>query len=196
MMNLKHEKERLRNECKNLRASFSEKQKKQYDKEIFKRLISLYQYRDSSLILTYVSKDIEVDTIKLIEKALSDGKQVAVPKCIAGTRNMDFYFITGFDCLEKSTFGVLEPITDICRRTESFENSVCIVPGMSFDIRGYRLGYGKGYYDRFLSGYNGTKVGLCYSNCVKWKLPNGKYDETVDILVTERYFRKIKNPIK
>jgi 5-formyltetrahydrofolate cyclo-ligase len=67
---------------------------------------------------------------------------------------------------------------------------------MSFDIRGYRLGYGKGYYDRFLSGYNGTKVGLCYSNCVKWKLPNGKYDETVDILVTERYFRKIKNPIK
>lgn len=192
MMNLKYEKERLRNECRELRTAFSVKQKKQYDKEIFRKLISLYQYRDSSLILTYVSKGIEVDTFMLIERALSDGKQVAVPKCVAGTRNMDFYFITGIDCLEKSTFGVLEPKTDICTKTESFDNSVCIVPGMSFDVRGYRLGYGKGYYDRFLSGYKGQTVGLCYSSCVKWKLPNGKYDKHVDILVTERFFRKIK----
>ena len=196
MINLKHEKERLRSECRNIRLSFSERQKKQYDREIFKRVVSLYQYRDASLLLTYVSKDIEADTFMLIEKALSDGKQVAVPKCIAGTRNMDFYFITGTDCLEKSTFGVLEPRTDICRRVESFAGSFCIVPGLSFDVRGYRLGYGKGYYDRFLAGYDGSTAGLCYSDCVKWKLPNGKYDEHVDILVTERYFRKIKNPIK
>ena len=71
MINLKHEKERLRSECRNIRLSFSERQKKQYDREIFKRVVSLYQYRDASLLLTYVSKDIEADTFMLIEKALS-----------------------------------------------------------------------------------------------------------------------------
>ena len=190
MINLKLEKDRLRKKFREIRCAYSEEQKRKFDSQILRRLISLYQYKTASLILTYVSKDIEVDTIMLIEKALSDGKRVAAPKCVAGTRKMDFYYINSLDDLEKSTFGVLEPIVDRCEKVVDFSNGFCIVPGMSFDVRGFRLGYGKGYYDRFLSDFSGNTAGLCYSECVKWSLPSGKYDRAVDVLVTERYFRK------
>ena len=72
------------------------------------------------------------------------------------------------------------------------QNSLCVVPGMAFDCDGYRLGYGKGYYDRFLSGYHGVTAGICYSDCIRWKLPRGRFDRPVDILVTDKFFRKIK----
>ncbi len=191
MTNIKLVKDRLRKNYREKRLSFRPEQKEQYDRDILKNVISLYQYKNSSLVLTYVSKDIEVDTLKLIKKALEDGKQVAVPKCIDGTRSMEFYYITGFDMLESGTFGVLEPMTDVCKRVEEFKNSMCIVPGMAFDSDGYRLGYGKGYYDRFLLNYEGAAVGLCYSCCVKWSLPRGRFDKAVDVLVTESFFRKI-----
>lgn len=190
MINIKTEKDRLRKKYREIRRSYSEEQKKKYDSQILRRLLSLYQYKKSSLILTYVSKDIEVDTIMLIDRALNDGKRVAAPKCLAGTRKMDFYYISSLADLETSTFGVLEPIVEKCERVEDFSDSLCIVPGMSFDVRGFRLGYGKGYYDRFLTDYPGGTAGLCYSECVKWTLPNGKYDRAVEVLVTERYFRK------
>lgn len=190
MINLKLEKEKLRRTFRERRQAFTKEEKEQYDREILQKLTSLYQYRNASLVLTYVSKTIEVDTLLLIYKALKEGKQVAVPKCVDGTRNMEFYTITGEEQLEKSTFGVLEPKTDICPKTDVLTDSICIVPGMAFDANGYRLGYGKGYYDRFLSGYEGITVGLCYSNCFQWKLPHGKYDRTVDFVVTERFFRK------
>ena len=190
MINLKQEKERLRQTFRELRRAFAKKEKEQYDREILKKLTSLYQYRNASLLLTYVSKEIEVDTLRLIRKALGDGKQVAVPKCIDGTRNMEFYTITGVEQLEKSTFGVLEPITGLCPRTEITPDALCIVPGMAFDAEGYRLGYGKGYYDRFLSGFGGVTAGLCYSGCFRWRLPHGRYDRPVAFIVTERFFRK------
>ena len=160
---------------------------------MFKRVISLYQYRSAELVLTYVSKELETDTLRLIEKAWADGKKVAVPKCIDGTRFMRFYYITDFCQLERSSFGVMEPIEDICEGLAAVpEKSICIVPGMAFDSEGYRLGYGKGYYDRFLSDYKGVKVGVCYSDCIKWTLPRGKYDKPVDILITDRFFRVIR----
>lgn len=191
MINIKYEKDRLRKTSMDKRRSFTAKQKEKYDSDILKRIISLYQYQNSSLILTYVSKDIEVDTLMLIKQAWEDGKQVAVPKCIDGTRRMEFFYVTDFDMLEPSTFGVLEPKTDICQKVDSFKNSLCIVPGMSFDYEGYRLGYGKGYYDRFLSDYTGETFGLCYSCCVSRHLPRGQYDKAADVLVTEDFIRRI-----
>ena len=149
----------------------------------------MHQYKNASVILTYVSKNPEVDTLHLIAQALADHKRVAVPKCV-GEHTIDFYFIKSMDDLEVSTFGVQEPIVERCRKIKDYRNCFCIVPGMSFDTDGYRLGYGKGYYDRFLAGFTGATVGLCYSKCVRWSLPKGFYDKPVDILVTEKYFRK------
>lgn len=190
MMNIKSEKEKLRKKYRELRLAFTKEQKEEYDAAILDRVTSLVQYKQSRLILTYVSKDIEVDTLRLIDRALSQGKRVAVPKCIDGTRNMRFYYISGVHDLEKSTFGVLEPRIDVCAPADDTDGGFCIVPGMAFDSKGYRLGYGKGYYDRFLSDFDGVTAGLCYSDCIKWNLPRGRYDRAVDFIITERFFRK------
>ena len=191
--NVREEKKRLRNKFRAIRKNISPEQKQLLDRRILNRIVSLYQYRDAKTVLTYVSKDEETDTFMLIERALNDGKSVAVPKCVDGTRLMDFYYISGVDQLEKSSFGVLEPKTDICEKmTDGFEDSICIVPGMAFDSSGFRLGYGKGYYDRFLSGYSGVTVGICFSECFLWRLPKGKYDRPVQLIITDRFLRSIK----
>lgn len=192
MKNVCETKKFLRSLFKNKRLAFTPEQKAGYDKIILKKIRNMYNYKNASVILTYVSKDIEVDTIKFIEMAFADGKRVAVPKCIDGTRKMDFYFINSFDDLDKGTFGVLEPKPDVCKKLTDFSEGFCIVPGMSFDTNGFRLGYGKGYYDRFLSKFKGSTAGICYSSCVKWNLPRGKFDRAVDVLITEKYVRFIK----
>ena len=186
---IKYTKDELRKKYKILRINMPEDERSLYDRKIFENLTSLYQYKNAKTILTYISIDIEVATRSLIKKAVDDGKNIAVPKC-TDDFGMDFYFINSFDDLETSTFGLLEPRTDICRKVKNYKDCLCIVPGMSFDVSGYRIGYGKGYYDRFLSEFMGTTAGLCYSNCVQWKLPRGFYDKPVDIIVTDRYFRK------
>ena len=67
--------------------------------------------------------------------------------------------------------------------------SACL-PGLGFDLDGYRLGYGKGYYDRFLSRYPGVTAGVCYTACLKTQLPHGRYDRRADILVTEKFIKR------
>lgn len=186
---IKYTKDELRKKYKMLRVNMSEDERSAYDRKIAENLTSLYQYKNARTILTYISIGIEVDTRLLIKKALDDGKYVAVPKCTDDC-GLDFYFINSTDDLETGSFGLFEPNTDRCRKVKNYKDCLCIVPGMSFDVSGYRIGYGKGYYDRFLSEFTGATVGLCYSNCVRWKLPRGFYDRSVDIVVTDRYFRK------
>ena len=194
VVNIKLEKIKLRNDMKQRRKDLTQQKKKFLDNKIQQSLYRLWQYKSCELLLTYVSKDIEVDTIKVIEKALKQGKKVAVPICIVDGCLMDFYYINSIeDDLESGAFGVLEPIVERCEKVTEFNNALCVVPGFSFDSQGYRLGYGKGYYDRFLNKFNGVTVGLCYSSCVKWELPHGYYDKPVDFLITDRYFRKIKS---
>ena len=73
---------------------------------------------------------------------------------------------------------------------EDTKNAVCIVPAFCNDYRGYRVGYGGGYYDRYLSGFQGVKIGVNYSDCVRPRLIGGRYDVPIDVLVTDRYIRR------
>lgn len=178
-------KDKLRKASKQYRQSLSKSEKQRLDRKIENKFLNMWQYRDARLILIYVSTEIEIDTKYIIETALKDGKKVAVPKCIDGTRNMDFYIIDGFSCLESGAFGVLEPIPEKCEKLEDFSGGVCVVPALMFDEFGYRLGFGKGYYDRFLANFSGQTLGMCYNACVKESLPHGKYDRRVEKLVTQ-----------
>lgn len=180
----------LRTGFKDKRSKMPENVKLDMDSEIQSRFLTLRQYSVCKTLFTYVSKDIEVDTFALIKAAFANGKRVAVPKCVKDTREMIFYYIRSLDDLEPGAFGVMEPIEDRCVKVKDFSKGLCIVPGLSFDAEGYRLGYGKGYYDRFLSKFGGDTVGLCYSSCIKWKLPHGYYDRPVDLIVTDRYIRR------
>lgn len=182
-------KSELRAGFKNKRSGMPESVKLSMDVEIQCRFLTLRQYAECDTLFTYVSKDIEVDTYSLIKAAWANGKRVAVPRCVTNTRQMEFYYIKSLDDLESGAFGVMEPAVDKCELVTDFSTGLCIVPGLSFDAEGFRLGYGKGYYDRFLSKFGGETVGLCYSNCIKWKLPHGRYDRPVDLIVTDRYIR-------
>ncbi len=190
--NLKEYKTSLRRKYKKIREEMPTEEKLRRDGDIFKRVISSKQYLERDTLLTYVSADVEADTRKIIEKGIADGKRVFVPRCVSGTRLMDFYRINSMDDLEKGTFGVLEPKPEKCEKSNDFRGVLCIVPGLSFDMNGYRLGYGGGYYDRFLCSHGGMLLmGLCYCVCTTGRLPRGYYDKPVDILVTEKYIKRI-----
>ncbi len=187
---IRQTKNNLRAQIKQMRNDMSLEYKAECDAAIAREFFKSTSYTRSNVILTYVSTQIEVDTKEIILKALSDGKRVACPRCIDGTRNMNFYYINSIDDLKSGSFGVLEPEADDATLYVGADRPICIVPGLAFDHWGYRLGYGKGYYDRFLAGYKGWTVGLCYSSCIEYKLPHGRYDRAVDRLITERFTRR------
>lgn len=182
----------LRSKYKKLRMDMSAEEKAMLDSRISARFLGTKLYKDCTILLTYVSTPIEVDTINIIQTALNDGKTVAVPRCVDGTRDMVFYIIRSMDDLEPGSFLVLEPVPQRCAELTEFDGAVCIVPALAYDMDGYRLGYGKGYYDRFLSAHPGLRnVGIEYCSCTVQKLYRGKFDVAAEYLVTEKYIKKI-----
>lgn len=161
------------------------------DRKISENVRRLHQYNPCSTLLIYMSTPIEVDTKRIIENAWADGKRVAVPRCIPDTRLMEFYYINSFDDVEPGMFGVLEPKQEL-PMVENFDGCLMIVPAMQFDINGYRLGYGKGYYDRYMSRFTGVSAGLCYIEELRRHMYHGRYDKPVDIIVTDRCIRTCK----
>lgn len=180
------EKARLRALHKERRQSLGEEEKQALDLKIEEKFLNSDQYKRARVILTYVSTELEVDTRALIDAALADKKTVAVPRCNPSGCTMDFYEIRSLSDLKKGYFGILEP-TKSCKRLEKYGKAVCVVPGMTFDRAGNRIGYGKGYYDRFLAEFRGTSVGFCYSMNTVEELPTGEFDKSVDFVLTDRY---------
>ncbi len=184
-------KQGLRDQYKAHRRAMDPTEKQRKDAAILRYVRKLWQYNKNDTLLCYVSTAIEVDTRGIIRQALADGKKVAVPRCVPGTRQMEFYYITSLDELSPGTFGVDEPTPDPSRRVTDLSSGLCLVPALCYDLEGYRLGYGKGYYDRYLAGFGGALVGICYSDCIEKHLPHGRFDRPVETLVTDQYIRRI-----
>lgn len=190
-INIKAYKMELRAKYRKIRENFTPDEKRQRDESLFEQIIKSKQFQQAKTILCFVSTGIEVDTHRLIHFSLRKGKTVAVPRCLDRHGKMDFFVIRSMNDLEKGAFSLLEPNLKKCPRLTDYQDSLCIVPGFSFDPEGYRLGYGKGYYDRFLSRFGGVKIGVCYNKCVSPQLPHGRFDVPVDFLFTEKYIKKI-----
>ncbi len=184
-------KQELRSRYKEQRRAMDPSAKKTKDASVARHVRRLWQYAKNDTLLCYVSTAIEVDTREIIRCALADGKKVAVPRCVPGTRQMEFYYITSLDELSPGTFGVDEPQPDPSRLLTDMSHGLCLVPALCYDSEGFRLGYGKGYYDRYLAGFGGALVGLCYSDCFEKHLPHGRFDRPVETLVTDQYIRRI-----
>lgn len=173
----------LREKAIKKRKNISNKGEK--DALIEKKLISFDEYKRAKTVLIYVSLDDEVKTDNIINQAMLDKKQIAVPFCRDNIGNMDFYIINSLSQLEKGRFNVREPKIYECEILKDFSNSVIIVPGLLFDKKGYRLGFGKGYYDRFLKNYKGKSIGLCYDEMIASEVPISEYDKKVDYIITQ-----------
>ena len=158
------------------------------DASILAQLRAFDIYAEAPLVLAYVSYNNEVDTRAVIESALAHGKRVAAPRVDAQAHTMAFYEIFGLGDLVEGYKGILEPRPGIgaALTTEDLVGSVCLVPGLVFDAEGHRIGYGGGYYDRFLQFYPGDKVALARSMMMSGNpLPAESCDVPVDFIVTE-----------
>lgn len=187
-MSVTEEKNILRKKYKAFRSAMLPDEKRTFDENIFRRIISLPEYQSCSLILTYVSTETETDTLCLIRKSFDDGKTVAVPRSVDKDGNMTFHEIHSFNDLKKGYFGISEPDPEKCREIIAFDGGMCIVPALSYDKQGYRIGYGKGFYDRFFAAHEDIlKVGICYSEFMETSLPHDKFDVPADIVITEKF---------
>lgn len=157
------------------------------DAGIAERLLGLPQVESAPVVLAYVSFGSEVDTLGVIRTLLGQGRRVAVPRCDEAAHSMAFYEIRTLSELSPGAHGILEPLAaGDPLGTSQMVGSVCLVPGLTFDAAGRRIGYGGGYYDRFLAFYPGHKVGLCRSlqlSCAE--LPHDATDVPVDFVVSE-----------
>lgn len=185
-------KKELRKKYRNIRETMPASQKIKADKSIYQKLINFSEYKKAKTVLIFVSKKIEVDTIEIINQAFKDGKKVAVPKCLDKKGRMAFFVINSLDELKNDSFNLLEPDENKAPMLVNFNNSICILPGFAFDSKGYRIGFGKGYYDRFLQKYSGIKIGICYNSCIVDSLPHGRYDVCANYIVTQKYILTIK----
>ncbi|MBQ7835398.1 MAG: 5-formyltetrahydrofolate cyclo-ligase [Ruminiclostridium sp.] len=177
-------KKELRKELLSRRRNMDKAYKQSCDNLIYHKLIGCAEIIAADTVLTYISTEIEVDTVKFIETMLKKGKTVAVPRCEG--KNMRFIRINGFDSLKKGAFGILEPVGN--DEVTDFKSSVCITPALSFNRDGYRLGYGGGYYDRFSADYSGIMIGICYEDFVD-EIPVEEFDRPVSILITDKEMR-------
>lgn len=178
-MSITEEKKALRKALIQRRKEIPAEIKAQADRKIFESLKPLVE--NSSSVFTYVSTDIEVDTRMLLEWCFENGKPVASP--VSGDHELTFYPLHSMLSLGAGRFGILEPID----RTEPAipdEDSLCIVPALTCDRSGLRLGYGRGYYDRFLAGFPGRSVIICYSDFVG-AVPAEPHDRRADAVVTD-----------
>ncbi len=170
------------------RDQISSTQKENLDEEIFKKFIKSTFYKNAKTIFIFVSFGSEVNTHKIIEQAISDGKNICVPKINSKEKGMEVFKIEGMADLKEGYYGVLEPFVDRSKVAEE-EIDLVVVPGIGFDINGYRLGYGGGFYDKFFNNMKKEvpKIALGYNVQMVDEVTTEEHDERVNGLITETH---------
>jgi 5-formyltetrahydrofolate cyclo-ligase len=184
---LKFEKTRIRESMLEQRLAIPEELRHEADTAMAGRFVNLATFRFAEVILLYAPIKAEPNVLLCCEAALKAGKRLAFPRCHPDTCTMTYGIVSSLDDLVEGAYGILEPREDAEIYVPApYKHDICVVPAVCFDKKGYRIGYGKGYYDRFLSGFGGTSVGFCLSRFLCDSLPRGRYDRAVDLIITEK----------
>lgn len=170
------------------REALPEGLRREWCAAITARLLALEGYRDARVVAAYASFRAEFDTAALVATALAAGKRLALPRVAAGRERLEFRFIEDpARDLAPGTWDIPEPGPHCEQLQEDAAVDLVLAPGVAFTRSGDRLGYGRGYYDRFIAGLPGKPllVAAGYSmQIVDW-LPREDHDRRVDVLVTE-----------
>lgn len=173
-------KKRLRREILKKRKFFSNRTES--DRKITQKLIcECLKYEK---IFVYINYGSEVATTVFINEMLSKGKKIYVPVCDTSTCTMVACRIFSLNDLKKNEYGILEPLN---HNELSFDFDAIVFPGAVFDVSGHRIGYGKGYYDKFVSELkaHSVKIGVCYDFQLQTEIPFETHDVKMDIILTE-----------
>lgn len=182
---LMNEKSSLRKLFSSIRKGIDAETRSYLSVRIASNLINSVEFRNSGLILAYVSFSDEVGTEDIIRYALSEGKKVAVPYW--ENKKMDFYYIKDVEDLSYDIGSIKTINRNSSELVTDYSGSLCIVPALSFDNCGNRLGFGGGYYDRFLALHpESIPVGICFERCISsFPLPAEEHDIPVKKVITE-----------
>ncbi len=154
--------------------------------EIAKRLYEQQAWKEAKVIGITISNPPEVDTYQIIRKAWEQGKQVAVPKCHQANKTLTFHALSQFSQLESVFFGLYEPIEQQTVKLDAKEIDLLLVPGLAFTKKGYRIGFGGGYYDRFLLNYQGETISLAFDFQLIEEFPVQAHDIPVAKIITNK----------
>ena len=178
-------KKELRKQYLKMRRSMPKEKKESASKEIYNKLLNLDAVKNAANIMCYVSFDSEPDTHALIDRFCVNGKNLCVPLCDTKSFEITACRIEGLSALRPGAYGILEP--DIIKTQKPEEIDCIIIPGVVFGRNFHRIGYGKGYYDKFLPlAKNAVKIGLCYDLFLKDEVEAEEFDVPLDMIVTEK----------
>ncbi|MDR1260444.1 MAG: 5-formyltetrahydrofolate cyclo-ligase [Oscillospiraceae bacterium] len=181
-------KKAIRKTMKEARVNIIPQEKANMEIAITERLAATKEYKESTIVLCYYSNTEEVSTRKLLERAWEDNKIVGIPKCDKMTQTMAFFAINSYQDIQTNENGFGEPDGKVL--LSDFKRSICIVPALVFDYRGCRIGYGTGYYDKFLATYPGTKIGISFSQFMQRIVPKERHDIKMDYIITEKFTKQ------
>lgn len=190
-MNIQNKNE-LRQKYRLVRNTFGEEFVKEASELACQNLAKSEAFVNADTVLLYYPIKNEISPLPLFELCLKMGKEIAFPVCQNETSTLEFRKILSLDELSPSCFGILEPNSS-CKIANPNKNTLCLVPAIAFSKSGHRLGYGKGFYDRFLSNFEGVSTGFSYSALVLDTLPHKEHDIPLNMIVTESevmYFAK------
>ena len=179
------EKKELRRHLRALRRELDPKTRLAWNRLLCEQILTLPCYQKAQILLAYDPIADEPDLRPVVEHALSVGKTVAFPVCDPETCTMCFRAVRSLDELSVGTYGICEP-SETCPEILDFSDALCLVPALAFDRSGFRIGYGKGYYDRFLAAHPTDTLGATYSVLIVDSLPCEPTDRAVSTLLTER----------
>lgn len=180
------EKKIIRKEILNKRKSLEENQHKIFSDNIINSILNSSHYKDAKTIMTFISFSDEVDTHDFIKKSIKIGKKIVVPITFPETKELKPSEVKDFNELELGYYDILTPKEEFIRYIDPREIDLVIVPGVAFDRSGYRVGYGGGYYDRFLSKLpNVVKIAIAFDLQIMDKVPREDFDIPVDYIFTE-----------
>ena len=187
------EKKIIRQTVLKQRHAFSVQEKTPAEQRMLKFLQGWEVFRMAKTIHIFISKTDEPDTTLIIESAWESGKKVAVPCVLPETFELFHSQLKSFEDLFSGSLGVLEPSPEvrIAMTPESFD--LIIIPGVAFDRHGGRLGYGKGYYDRFLEQTGAFRLAMAFDFQVIEKVPTEKHDVVMNGILTEAGIIEVNN---
>lgn len=165
--------------------SIKKDRKVMIENQIMKHLLMTTYWKTAQIIGISISLDYEWNTEPIIRAAWHDGKTVAIPKTFPKNHELKFYEFYSYDTLENVYHELLEPNPDQARLIKKSMIDLLIVPGLLFDASGYRIGFGGGYYDRFLDNFPNETVSLTGHDLLVDQLPVDSFDIPVHHLLTE-----------
>jgi len=173
----------LRKELLNRRRALNQKERAEKSQAIFKRLQTMAAYKTTKCVLVYASMADEVQTKSIIEDLNARGVDIYLPLILSDT---EFIPCKMTDETQKNRYGIDEPVPCETAQKGSGKIDLAICPGVGFDTNGNRIGFGKGYYDRYLHGEKLTKIGLAFETQMTDEIVMTKTDVPMDFVVTEK----------